>query len=75
MMLKTIPGVQSVTIGPVLSSHRAEVDSSSDLALVIQFPNEQALRNYEKNPTHQKAVKQVLLPLVRKFVVYDFVNR
>lgn len=73
--LKSILGVLSVTIGPVLPSARKEVDSSCDLVLVMQFPNEPALRQYEKNPVHLKAVKQVLLPLVRKFVVYDFADR
>ena len=73
--LKAIPGVLSVNIGPVLPSHRAEVDSSGDLVLVMHFPNEKALRQYEKNPVHLNAVKEVLLPLVRKFVVYDFADR
>lgn len=73
--LKSIPGVQTITIGPPLGSHRPEVDSHCDLVMVAQFPNEQALRQYEKNPIHLAAVKRVLVPLVRKLVVYDFADR
>jgi hypothetical protein len=39
-----------------------------------QFRSEQALRDYDQNPIHVQAVKEVLQPLVKKFVIYDFRN-
>ena len=69
-----IPGVTKVTAGRVLRTARPEVDSSFDLAVVITFKDQKALAEYQKHPIHQKAVQEVLLPNVKKFVVYDFVN-
>jgi len=69
-----IPGVRSVAVGPPLPSTRPVVDASFDIALVMTFENEQALRDYDHNPIHQQAVKEVLQPLAKKFVIYDFRN-
>ena len=48
--------------------------TSYDVAIVMIFKDESSLRNYEKSPIHQKAVKETLQPLVAKFVVYDFTD-
>jgi len=69
-----IPGVRSVAVGRPLPSTRPVVDSSFDIALVIGFESEQALRDYDHNPIHQQAVKEVLQPLVTRYVIYDFRN-
>jgi hypothetical protein len=66
-----IPGVVSVTAGHPLPSTRPVVDSSFDVAVVMQFKNEQALRAYEQHPIHKKAVSDVLRPLTAKILIYD----
>lgn len=69
---RVIPGVVNITAGEPLASSRLTVDSSFDVAVVMTFVDEAALRAYEKHPLHQKAVQEVLKPLVRRFVVHDF---
>jgi len=61
-----IPGVLDVKAGEVLSGKRPMVDSSFDVAVTIYFKNEQALRDYEQHPIHQRAVQEKLLPLAKK---------
>jgi hypothetical protein len=70
----SIPGVAAVSAGTPLPSTRPVVDSSFDVGVVIEFDNEAALHAYEQNPIHQKAVAEVLRPLTRKIVIYDFAN-
>jgi hypothetical protein len=70
----TIPGVVEVRAGEVLPSTRPMVDSSFDIAVAIYFKDEQSLRDYDNHPIHQKAVQEKLLPLVEKFIIYDFVE-
>jgi hypothetical protein len=69
---RTLPGVLRVEAGPPLPSSRPFVDSSYDIAVILTFANEQALRAYEAHPAHQKAVREVLLPLTRQVRIYDF---
>src|SRR5829696_3252821 len=45
---KTIPGVVSVTSGRALPSTRPVVDSSYDVAIVMTFTDEAALRAYDQ---------------------------
>jgi hypothetical protein len=68
----TIPGVVSVTPGKALPSTRPVVDSSYDVAVVMGFADEAALRAYDQHPTHKKAVDEVLKPLAAKLQIYDF---
>lgn len=69
---KDLPGVVDVTAGPPLPSDRPVVDDSFDVAIVMTFRDEAALRAYETHPAHKKAVESVLKPLVARHVVYDF---
>ena len=39
---------------------------------VMTFKDETSLKNYGKHPVHQQAVKDVLRPLVERYVIYDF---
>jgi hypothetical protein len=71
---REIPGVTSVSVGSALASARPAVDSSFDVAMVIGFESKRAMADYEKNPKHVRAARTLLLPLARKFVIYDFVN-
>jgi hypothetical protein len=69
--LKQIPGLLSLTAGRPISSPRPVVDASYDVAFVMTFKDEAALRAYEKNPIHVRAVNDVLRPLAGKLVIYD----
>ena len=70
-----IPGVISVNAGTMIPSKRSIVDSTFDVAIVETFPSQEAMNAYLVHPLHKKAVKEVLLPLVKKIVVYDFTEQ
>src|SRR5438477_5685666 len=67
-----IPGLVRVSAGPVLPSTRPVVDSSYDVGLVMLFDSEESLRKYPSYPVHQRALKEVIGPLVDHYRVYDF---
>ena len=69
--LKQIPGLVSLTAGRPIATSRPVVDSTYDVAFVITFQDLAALRAYEKNPIHLRAVNDVLRPLTAKLVIYD----
>jgi hypothetical protein len=69
-----IPGLVSVSAGNVLPSTRPVVDSTYDVGLVMVFDSEKSLREYPSYPIHQRAMKDVLGPLVDHYRVYDFVE-
>jgi hypothetical protein len=71
--LVQIPGVTDVQVGRKLSSPRPVVDSSYDLAIVFSLRDETALQKYLQHPLHRQAAQDVLKPLTRKVVIYDFV--
>jgi hypothetical protein len=48
------------------------VDDSFDVGIIIEVRNVDELKNYLDHPIHQKAKKDVLLPLVDRVLVYDF---
>lgn len=69
-----IPGVLRIDVGRPIASPRPVVAKDYDLALVVTFEDRAALEAYEVNPKHQRAVKELLLPVTSKIVVYDFTN-
>ena len=71
---RELPGVLAVRAGAVLKSDRPVVDSSYDLAVVMTFVDQQSLHQYETSDAHKRAVNDVLRPLVKKQLVYDFVE-
>jgi hypothetical protein len=70
--LERIPGIVRIRSGEVLPSKRPAVVSDYDVAFVMEFASEADLRAYERHPAHLAAVRDVLLPLVSRFQVYDF---
>lgn len=60
--------------GTALKSDRPVVDSTFDLAILITFDSEKALQDYLDHPDHKAAVKDTLQPLVKRILVYDFVD-
>jgi hypothetical protein len=73
--IRQIDGVVDVTAGECIPSDRPVVDSSYDVALVISFTNERAMKAYATNPAHEKLVEEVVKPNVDKYVVFDFAAR
>ena len=73
--LREIPGVYDIEVGYPLPSNRPIVVGDYDLGMIVFFRDREAMEAYEKDPKHQKAVKEVLEPLTSKIVVYDFVNQ
>ena len=74
MLKREIAEVETVTVGPMLPSKRPIVDSTYDVGFVMRFASQAAMDRYEQHPVHQKAVKETLMPMVRKIQVYDFVT-
>ena len=67
-----IPGIVNVSAGRVLPSTRPSVDSTFDVAIVMKFKDEEALKSYGSHPVHLEAVERTLKPLVAKYVIYDY---
>jgi hypothetical protein len=71
-ILRQIPGVLSLASGSVITSERAIVDSSFDVAMVVSFVDKTAMDAYLAHPAHVTLVTQTLKPLVAKIRVFDF---
>jgi NAD(P)H-hydrate repair Nnr-like enzyme with NAD(P)H-hydrate dehydratase domain len=69
-----IPGVIEAQAGEVVMSDRDIVEDSYDVGILIVTKNENELQKYLDHPIHQKAKKDVLVPMVDKILVYDFKN-
>ena len=69
-----IPGVLEVRAGTAVPSARDIVDDSFDVGILIVVKEKDALNSYLKHPLHQRAKKEILLPLVDKILVYDLEN-
>lgn len=72
--LAAIPGVVRVAAGEPLPKSRPMEDDSYDVAVVFTFESRAALAAYQTHPEHKLATDQVLRPLTRRIVVYDFVE-
>lgn len=70
--LRVIEGMTALDYGVAVSSDRPVVDDSYDVAMRMRFTSLQALQSYETDPRHVKEVKEVLLPLTKKILVYDY---
>ena len=69
-----IPGVLNAEAGQVIMSDREIVDDSFDVGILIVTKNQEDLQKYLDHPIHQQAKKEVLLPLVERILVYDFMD-
>ena len=69
---KEIPGVVSVSVGEAIPSDRKIVDDSFDVAIHMIFASTKDMNRYIDHPKHKQAVRDVLLPITDKIVVYDF---
>ena len=71
---RDIPGVLIAQAGQVIMSDREIVDDSFDVGILIVTKNQKDLQKYLDHPIHQQAKKEVLLPLVERILVYDFMD-
>lgn len=72
MLQREIPEIDDLTVGQMLPSPRPIVDSSYDVGFVMEFEDKAAMDRYEQHPAHQKAAKEILLPMAKKVQVFDF---
>ena len=71
---RKIPSVLEAQAGTAVRSDRSIVDDSFDVGILIVVRDKDSLSSYLEHPLHQKAKKEILLPLVDKILVYDFKN-
>ena len=67
-----IPGVLDVRAGEVMESDSKVADKTFDVAITLSFENEKGLAAYIANPIHKKAKDEILLPIIKRIMVYDF---
>ena len=67
-----IPTVLKARAGNPIMSERSIVDDSFDVGIIVEVRDEKGLQEYLDHPIHQKAKKDVLLPLIERVLVYDF---
>ena len=75
LKFRSIPGVIEVRAGEVIESDRPIVDDSYDVAIFLSYKTIADLDTYIIHPDHKEAVNEVLKPLVKKVLVYDFIER
>jgi hypothetical protein len=71
MFQAEISQIQHLSVGPAVPSERPIVDDSFDVGLVMRFNSKADMDAYEKHPVHVNAVKQTLMPLAKRLLVYD----
>jgi len=69
--LTEIPGILSVRGGTVISSNRSVVDSSFDIALIMEMSDRDVLKRYAQHPLHQQLLKEIFKPLIEHYRVFD----
>lgn len=69
--LTIIPGVLDLHAGTALHSEREIVDDSFDAGIVMSFRNNKEMNDYLNHPEHVRRVKNDLLPLCQRILVYD----
>lgn len=69
--LKNIAQVDDLVVGKAVASDRNIVDDSFDVGLVMNFRNHQDLKQYLVHEDHVRRVKEVLVPMCQRILVYD----
>ena len=71
---RNIPGVIHAHAGEVVISDREIVDDSFDVGILIVTKDQTDLRKYLEHPKHVRAKEKILMPIMRKILVYDFIK-
>ena len=69
---RDIPGVVDVYAGPAIPSDNKAVESTYDVGLIVLFTDRESLEAYGPHPIHDRAAKEVILPIIDKVLSYDF---
>lgn len=69
---RKIPGVLEARAGQVIPSDRSIVDDTYDVGILVIVADAESLTEYLQHPIHQQIKKDILVPLVREILVYDF---
>jgi len=72
--LRRARGVNDMRVGRPLLVDRPSVEQSFDLGVVMTFRDREALEKFERDQRRQQAIDAMLRPLVRQYIVYNFVN-
>lgn len=70
---REIPEVKGVAVGKTDGIGGPFSDTSYDVSFILTFESEAARLRYNEHPVHQKAAKEVFLPLSRKLLFYRFI--
>jgi len=70
--LEQINGVVAVKVGQSIPSDRSVVDDSFDVGLYVEFESQEALSAYATDPLHLSIVKNDIVPVTERYIVYDF---
>jgi hypothetical protein len=71
---RSIPGIESATVGETDGEGGPYSDASFDVCFILTFKDEDSRQRYNKHPVHEKAAKEVFLPLSAKLLFYRFVQ-
>jgi hypothetical protein len=71
---REIPEVKSVAVGKSDGIGGPFSDASYDVSFILTFENDAARLRYNAHPVHEKAAKEVFLPLSQKLLFYRFVG-
>jgi len=71
---KRIPEVIRASVGRTDGIGGPFSDTSYDVAFTLTFANDAARLRYNTHPVHEKAAKEVFLPLSRKLLFYRYVG-
>src|SRR5881392_3033899 len=72
--LRRVRGVNDVRVGRSLPVARPGLEQSFDLGVVMTFRDREALEKFERDQRREQAIDAMLRPLVRQYIVYNFVN-
>jgi len=70
---RSIPEVKHVAVGETDGIGGPFSDTSYDVSFILTFESDAARLRYNDHPVHQKAAKEVFLPLSQKLLFYRFI--
>lgn len=71
---REIPEVKSAIVGRTHGEGGTFSDASYDVCFILGFESEATRLRYNSHPVHEKAAREVFLPLSRKLLFYRFVS-
>jgi hypothetical protein len=71
---REIPEVQFLSVGQTLPKTSSWADASFDICFVMRLEDKAAMDRYGKHPVHEKAAKEIFLPLSQRILFYDYTS-